>query len=98
MKTEGITTHDIRIGDRIANYGMVLVVDREPRQTSHPENGGGTTLATRAVIENWPALVERAALGDSTAQYITALADKDADGIARWTIQGNGWARWARII
>jgi hypothetical protein len=100
MRTEPITTHDIKVGDRIASHGMVLLVDIEPHQTRHPvDNEGGITLATSAVIENWADLVV-ASNADrySNERYIVNLADKSPDGIARWTIQGNGWARWARII
>lgn len=99
MKTDAVTTHDIRLGDRIANYGMVLLVDREPTQTRHPvDNAGGITLATKAVIENWDELVTEAEAGNSTAQYLVALADQDYEGTHRWTIQGNGWAHWGRIV
>jgi len=98
MRTETITTHEIRVGDRIVNHEMILLVDRELTQTNHPENGGGVTLATAAVIENWDALVVKAAQDrHSNERYIVNLADK-SDGGGRWTIQGNGWAQWGRIV
>lgn len=104
MRTETITTHAIKVGDRIARDMMILLVDKEPRQTNHPvhDDDRGVTLATRAVIENWDDLVAEASHGHSTAQFIVNLVRDDLHTgritEPRWTIQGNGWARWARII
>lgn len=111
MRTETITTHDIRVGDRIASNGMVLLVDREPHQTNHPVGEYSPTLATAAVIENWAELQAQAADGHLTARFIVGLASDDMsphgprprNGLQpyaepRWAIQGNGLARWARII
>lgn len=102
MKTEVITTHDIRVGDRIANHGMVLLVDHEPQQTRHEVNVGGITLATRALIENWDEVSREADGGHDTMRFIRGRVRDDmyTDRITepRWTIQGNGLAHWARII
>lgn len=103
MRTEIITTHDIRLGDRIADSGMVLLVDQEPKQTFHPvNNAGGITLATRALITNWDELLEAAKSDKQVAGFIVSCARNDMSrGVTtepRWTIQGNGWARWARIV
>lgn len=111
MQTEEITTHDIRVSDRIAHYGMVLLVDQEPQQTFHRvDNAGGITLATRAVITNWDELVQAAESDKQVAGFIVSMARGDMsphglrarnelqpDTEPRWTIQGNGWAHWARI-
>lgn len=117
MKTENITTHDIRTGDRIASHGMILLVDREPHTI--PSNGldisdeYAPAMATRAVIENWTEILAEAE-GDnargvinSTAEFIVAMVKGDVlhavkngrtpDAEPRWTIQGNGLARWSRI-
>jgi hypothetical protein len=111
MRTETVTTHDIRVGDRIASQGMVLLVDREPHQTRHPVNEYSPTLATAAVIENWAELVAMATEGHSTAQFIVHMVSNDMSPHGhrarndlppytepRWTIQGNRLAHWARII
>ncbi len=107
MSTEIITTHEIAVGDVIHQHGMVLLVDQQPRQTRHPvrEDGSAPTLATDALILNWDELLAAAA-GSDTVAFLVGLVrgqwtHNDRNGIAhdgkpRWTIQGNGWARWAR--
>lgn len=103
MRTESITTHDIRLGDRIVTDGMFLLVDREPHQTRHPvDNEGGITRATSALIVNWDELVQRAETDKWIAGFIVSMVRGDlACGEItepRWTIQGNGWAHWARVV
>lgn len=111
MKTESITTHDIRVGDLILNYGMRIRVDQEPQQTNHPVNEWSPTLATAAVIENWDEMVEASKTDISVAGFIVGMVrgDMSPDGLRprnglepytepRWVIQGNGLARWPRAI
>lgn len=104
MTNTTITTHDIRIGDRIGDAGMLLLVDQAPKQTNHrvQTDSRGATFATAALIENWDALVAEA-IEDrhSIAAFIVGRVRSDMRycGLTepRWTIQGNGWAKWARI-
>ena len=100
MATEEITTHDIKVGDLILNYGMRLRVDQEPQPTRHPvDSAAGVTLATAARIENWNELVTEADAGDHcVSSFIVGHAQQDHDGVARWVIQGNGWATWVREL
>lgn len=54
MATEEITTHDIKVGDLILNFGMRLRVDQEPQPTLHPvESAAGVTLATSRTGRTW---------------------------------------------
>lgn len=98
MATEEITTHDIKVGDLILNHGMRLRVDQEPQPTRHlVDSAAGVTLATAARIENWDEVVEEAKTGDHCASaFIVGQARQDDEGVARWVIQGNGWATWTR--
>ncbi|AXQ52775.1 hypothetical protein SEA_SLIMJIMMY_153 [Mycobacterium phage SlimJimmy] len=88
MRTEEITVYEIKPGDRILHYGMVLLVDQALAQTNHPVDDGGAVMATRALITNW----------DRVGGFVGNLAPVDVDGNHRWTIQSNGRARWTRIL
>ncbi|MCT7372990.1 hypothetical protein [Mycolicibacterium llatzerense] len=104
MKTEMITTHDLRVDDVILSDGMVLKIDREPQQTFHPvdSEAAGITLATRALIVNWDDMVERAKVDTYITGFIVGrVRDEMKRGAItepRWTIQGNRWARWTRAL
>ncbi|BBX82153.1 hypothetical protein [Mycolicibacterium aubagnense] len=104
MKTEMITTHDLRLGDVILSDGMVLKIDQEPQQTCHPVDNAaaGITLATRALIVNWDDMVERAKVDTYITGFIVGRVrdemNRGAINEPRWTIQGNGWARWTRAL
>lgn len=112
MRTESITTHDIRIGDRIANHGMILRVDDEPAVSKgHPDGRGGACIWVRAVVENFTEVKASAEAGSDTARFLLSFIESDMsphgyrarngqtpDVEPHWTIQGNGLARWARII
>lgn len=100
MATEEITTHDIKVGDLILNFGMRLRVDQEPQPTLHPvDSAAGVTLATSARIENWTDLVEESKTGNHcVSSFIVGQARQDDEGVARWVIQGNGWATWVREV
>lgn len=97
----------LRVGDRVANDAMILVIDQEPRQTRHPVTDIGITIATDAIVENFDALIVEAAAGNDHAAWIVAMirgdwAHKERNGIAhdgkpRWTIQGNDYATWTVI-
>jgi hypothetical protein len=102
---ETITTHDIRKGDILRSDGMDLLIDIEPRQTSHRVTEyGGKTFATAARVLNWD---EVQATGDRLlVSFIKSDMAPDShrtrNGLApytepRWTIQGNGLAQWARV-
>lgn len=88
------TTHELRVGDVVNNYGMRLLVDQPPVQSrSHPvTEWGGACLWTKALVLN-PAEVEAA--GVVPASWI--WLDRDGQRMAepRWTIQGNRLATWA---
>lgn len=104
-----ITTHDIKAGDIILNYGMVLLVDSEPEVSKvHPDtHPGGECKYVAARVLNYADLKAQAADGDGTAIYLLKFIDSDmspnghraANGLApytepRWSIQGNGLATW----
>ncbi|QDF18480.1 hypothetical protein SEA_RACHALY_85 [Mycobacterium Phage Rachaly] len=104
---ETITTHQLREGDVILNHGMRLRVDGEPRVSkAHPvdtdDPSRGHTVYYPALIENWDALVEASETDKWIAGFIVGLVRSDLrEGRItepRWTIQGNGWARWAREV
>ncbi len=98
---------ELRVGDRVANDAMILVIDQEPRQTQHPVTDVGITIATDALVENFDALVAEAASGNDHAGWIVAMIRGDwnhkerngipCDGKPRWTIQGNDYATWTVI-
>jgi hypothetical protein len=112
MRTESVTTHELKVGDRVLDAGMILRIDTEPVvSTAHPVNEYAPTLWTDAVIENWNDLVRAADTDRQIAGFIVGIVRSDmaADGhrarngrapydVPRWTIQGNGLARWPRII
>ena len=98
MATEVVVTSSLRLGDRVQNDVMTLLIDQELAQTRHPVDERGKTWATSAIIENQAELEVMKANGDLHAAWILAVSDKDSNGRARWTIQGNDLARWARII
>ena len=87
-KYEDITTHDIRKGDIVWNFGMRLQIVSEPTQTNHPINEYSPTLAATAVITNW----------DEVKDFVGNLAEVDAEGNRTWGVQGNGLARWSREV
>jgi hypothetical protein len=82
---------------------MFLLVDQEPHQTRHPvvNDVRGITRATAALIVNWDELVERAETDKWIAGFIVGMVRDDlfTGRITepRWTIQGNGLARWSRV-
>jgi len=97
MRTEIVNTHELRPGDCVMHYGMVLEID-EPMQVSqaHPSDGpGGECLWTRARIVNWAELEPKP---HNVAEYIVALARRRDNGEHTWTIQGNRLAQWARVV
>lgn len=112
MAYENITTHQIQAGDRIMNYGMVLLVDQDVHESkAHPANEKyGPVLYTHALIENWDEVNRLADDGHDTMRFIRNLVagDMSEDGVAarngrratepRWSIQGNGLAHWSRIV
>ena len=103
--SESITTHEIQQGDVIRSNGMLLLVDREVRQTFHPVTEyGGATFAADARVLNWEEVQET---GDSLlVNFIRSDMAEEShrtrNGLQpftepRWTIQGNGIARWLRV-
>lgn len=103
MRYETITTHDIRQGDTILMHGMVLLVDVEPRQTNHPvTEHGGETFAAAAHVVNYDEVsdgfIRSIIESDMSADGHRARNGRAPYDVPRWTIQGNGLARWARVI
>jgi len=104
---EYVTTHELNVGDVILSHGMKLLIDRDIIQTSHPvdPDRGGPTFATAAVVLNWDEVQEK---GDELLVYfiksdMAEESHRTRNGLApytepRWTIQGNGFATWARVI
>lgn len=112
-KYEPITTHEIRKGDTIYSDLMVLYVDSEPQVSkAHPVTDyGGECKYVNALILNWDEIVATAdEFPGGVASMIRHFVRDDMaeNGYAarngrrltepRWTIQGNGLARWARVI
>ena len=112
-KYETISTHDIKQGDIIQSNGMVLLVDTEPLVSkAHPVTDyGGECIWTPAVVVNFAELEASADDGHSIDRFIVGIVKSDMaddghrarNGRApytepRWTIQGNGLARWSRLI
>ncbi|WP_396908045.1 hypothetical protein [Mycolicibacterium sp.] len=87
MQTEEVSVYDIKTGDRILHFGLVLLVDREFSQTNHRVDDGGPTMATAALITNW-----------DEGAGVDNLAEVDEEGNRRWVIQSNGRGRWTRIL
>lgn len=94
---EWVTTHDIRQGDIILSYGMRLLVDSEPRVSkAHPvTDHGGECKVTAALVLNWDEVQEK---GDKLLVRFIKSDLRDRYNEPRWTIQGNGLAKWARVI
>lgn len=104
MRTESVTTGELRQGDRVLNYGMVLLIDLDIKVSkSHPLiEERGAVLYTHALIENWDEVCREADEGHNIMRFIRGLTNSDIregrhDGKPRWTIQGNNLARWARV-
>lgn len=99
-RTEEISTHDIEVGDLILHHGMRLRVNSAPRvSTAHRVESGerGATLATLALIENWDEIAGTSgAANDFIVSRVRSEMARGAISEPRWTIQGNGLARWER--
>lgn len=103
---EYFTTHELNVGDMILSHGMILLIDRDIIQTSHPVDPerGGPTFATAALVTNWDAVQE---FGDDLLVHfiksdMAEESHRTRNGLApytepRWVIQGNGLATWARL-
>lgn len=82
---ESISTHDLKPGDIVLRHGMRLRLNGEGTVSrSHPTNEYSPTLWWNAEILN---------IDDVRADPTHAVPRSwIADG--RWTVQGNGLARW----
>jgi hypothetical protein len=78
-----VTTHGLRPGDVVLVDQMRLVIDRPIKtSTAHPQNEHSPTLYTPALCLN---------VDEVTDAYLRQCLREDGD---RWTVQGNGLARW----
>ncbi|AIT13406.1 hypothetical protein PBI_EQUEMIOH13_90 [Mycobacterium phage Equemioh13] len=114
MKTEVVSTHQLREGDVILDHGMRLRIDQAINVSkAHPveDDDRGACLWTRAVVENFAEIEASAEDGHDIARTLRSFirSDMSPDGHRarngmgpdtepRWTIQGNGWARWTRVV
>lgn len=98
MPLEFVTTHELREGDVVYDDGMVLLID-QPIVDSDQDNYAPPVRWTSALITNWDEItdpfIRRHAGSD--------MWDKDLREwrwveTRRWTIQGNGNARWSREV
>lgn len=92
MRTEGVSTDQLRTGDLVLNYGMrIRLTAREVYQSwSSPRWGedGSTVYRFDGHVEN--------------ADEIHALGrDHVTSGLLRgsyWAVQGNDLASWTRVV
>ena len=78
------STHDLAPGDVVRSHGMRLLIDQELHHYPDPNDPWGPTITTRARCLNFD---------DITDPTLRHWLTERGDGI-RWTIQGNGLARW----
>lgn len=108
-KIENVTTHELRVGDVLLCHGLELVIDQEIKQSKgHPVTDyGGACLYTAARVINWEEAQADKRIDPLLLRFIREdMADEShrtRNGLApytepRWTIQGNGLARWSRVI
>jgi len=79
---ENVSTHDLKDGDVIHRYGMRIQITGPGKVTNHPTNEYSPTLWWDGQILN---------IGEVRD---TGYIPRSWIGDGRWTIQGNGLARW----
>lgn len=85
-KVTTVTTPDLRVGDVVHVYGLLVQVVEALHQTRHPVDRNGPTWATQAVITNPEYLAT-----DAGRYLFGGILPR---GATTWTIQGNVLATW----
>lgn len=84
--TESVDTTELRDGDLVLNYGMLIRLSNGHESTSHPVNEYSPTMRFDGEVENYDEIKDTYA--------VRGLLRSDR----QWAIQGNRLARWARVI
>jgi hypothetical protein len=82
-----VPTPELRVGDVIHDYGLVLEVVEPVRECRRTPDG--VVYTTRTIVLNYEQLKDE---DPWLYRYVTM-----AEGGATWTVQGNNLARWSVV-